>query len=58
MGLRNFDLDIYHLRAPQMADQVSSVLNFDPLCSLEEQFNHSACDYKCLCFVLNIHLAI
>lgn len=41
-----------------MADQVSSVLNFDPLCKLEEEFNHSVCDYKYLCFVLNIHLAI
>lgn len=41
-----------------MADQVSSVLNFDPLFKLEEEFNHSVCDYKYLCFVLNIHLAI
>ena len=33
MGLRKFDLDIYHVRAPQMADQVSPMLNFDPLCN-------------------------
>lgn len=51
MTLRNFDLDIYHLRTSQMVE-IFPVLNFDPLCILEEDFNHSVCGCKYLHFVL------